>query len=303
MSNQKKNMKYVITGSVGHISRPIVQKLVAAGHSVSVITSNILRTSEIESLGATPLVGSVLDVAFLKKAFSGADAVYTMVPPAFGAADWKKHITTVGQNYAAAIKGSSVKYVVNLSSIGAHLKEGCGPVSGLFGAEKALNELDGVAVVHLRPGFFYYNFYANIGMIKHMGFIGGNYGAGTKLVLVHTDDIADTAADLLLHKSFSGKSVRYISSDEKTTDEVASILGKAIGKPDLKWVDFSDDQSIGGMIQAGLPEEIAKNYTEMGASMRNGSMSADYEKTGQRPSGKISLAEFSREFAAAYSKA
>lgn len=302
MFNPKKNMKYVITGSIGHISRPIVQKLVAAGHRVSVITSNVSRASEIETLGATPLVGSVLDVAFLKKAFSGADAVYTMVPPTFAATDWKKHITTVGQNYATAIQGSSVKYVVNLSSIGAHLKDGCGPVSGLFGVERALNELEGVAVVHLRPGFFYYNFYANIGMIKHMGFIGGNYGAGTRLVMVHTNDIADTAADLLLNTSFSGKSVRYISSDEKTTDEIATILGKAIGKPDLKWVDFSDEQSTGGMIQAGLPEEIAKNYTEMGASMRSGAMSADYEKTGQRPSGKISFAEFAREFAAAYNQ-
>ena len=103
-------MNYVITGSIGNISRPLVQKLVSAGHSVKVISSNESRRKEIESLGAVPLTGSVEDVQFLKKSFAGADAVYTMVPPNFGVSDWKSWIGGIGALYAEAIKQTGVNY-------------------------------------------------------------------------------------------------------------------------------------------------------------------------------------------------
>lgn len=295
-------MKYVVTGSLGNISKPLAERLVAAGHQVTVVSSSPEKAAQIEKLGAKAAIGTVLDVAFLSKTFNGADAVYTMVPPNFGATDWKKHIADVGENYAAAIKVSGVKNVVNLSSIGAHMPEGCGPVSGLYFVEKALNELSGVNVKHLRPGFFYTNFLANLGMIKHAGIIGGNYGEGTTLTIVHPDDIAEVAAHELLALSFSGKSIRYIMSDEKTTHEVGSILGKAIGKPELPWVNFKDEETFGGMVQAGVPEEIAKNYTEMGSAMRSGEMISDYLKNKPAEFGKTKLEHWAPVFAAIYAQ-
>ena len=296
-------MKIVVTGSLGHISRPLVEKLTAAKHEVTVISSNADRKNEIEALGAKAAIGSVSDLAFVTDTFKGADAVYTMVPPTFSASNWKQHIAGIGKIYAQAIAVAGVKNVVNLSSIGAHMPEGCGPVSGLYHVEQALNALEGVNVKHLRPGFFFYNFFANIGMIKHMGIIGGNYGEGTRLVVADTSDIADVAAEELLHLSFEGKSVKYIVSDEKTTDEVASILGKAIGKPDLKWVNFTDADTIGGMLQNGVPEDVAKNYAEMGAAMRSGEMAAEYNKSRAATFGKRNLETFAPVFAAAYNHA
>ena len=295
-------MQYVITGSLGNISKPLAERLTAAGHKVTIISSKSDKVAQIEAIGAKAAIGLVEDILFLTNTFSGADAVYTMVPPNFGSDNWKEYIAGIGENYAAAIKASGVKNVVNLSSIGAHMADGCGPVSGLFFVEKALNALPDVNVKHLRPGFFYPNFLANIGMIKHMGIMGGNYGEGTKLVLVHPDDIAEAAAEELLGLSFSGKSVRYVTSDEKTTVEVAAILGKAIGKPDLPWINFKDEDTIAGMIQAGLSQEIAENYAEMGAAMRSGEMASDY--TLHRPSvfGKTKLEAFAPVFAAIYSQ-
>ena len=293
-------MKYVVTGSLGNISKPLAEKLVAAGHEVTVVSSNPDKAAEIAKLGAKAAIGTVQDVAFLSKTFEGADAVYTMVPPYFGAADWKKHIAAVGENYAAAIKVSGVKNVVNLSSIGAHMPQGCGPVSGLYFVEKALDELNGVNVKHLRPGFFYTNLLANVGMVKHMGIIGGNYGENTVLTLVYPGDIAEVAAHELLALSFSGKSYRYIMSDEKNTREVAAILGEAIGKSDLSWVNFSDDQTIGGMLQAGVPEEIARNYAEMGGAIRSGEMISDYLKNKPAEFGKTKLKDWAPVFASVY---
>ena len=295
-------MKYVVTGSLGNISKPLAEKLVAEGHSVVVISSKAEKAAQIEALGAKAAIGSVEDTGFLTKTFAGADAVYTMVPPNFGAGDWKRHIGSIGENYAAAIKAAGVKNVVNLSSIGAHMPDGCGPVSGLFFVEKAMNGLKGVNVIHLRAGYFFQNFLGNIGMIKHMGIIGGNYGEGAKLSLVHTNDIADAAAKELLEIKFKSKSIRYIVSDEKTTNEVAFLLGKAIGKPDLPWIDFKDEDTLAGMVQAGLPEEIAKNYAEMGAAMRSGEMAVEYNANRPTVFGKTKLEAFAPVFATIYSQ-
>lgn len=295
-------MKYVLIGSLGHVSKPLAEKLIAAGHSVTIVSSNAEKVEQIIALGAKPAIGSVEDVVFLTKTFHGADAVYTMVPPYFGASNWKQYIALTGKNLASAIKSSGVKNVVNLSSIGAHMPEGCGPVSGLHFVEEALNDLDGVNVLHLRAGIFYLNFLSNIGMIKEMGIIGGNYGENTKLTLVHPDDIADIAARELEDLLFKGKNIRYVVSDEKTTSEVAATLGKAIGRPELSWVDFKDSDNFNGMIQAGLPEEIAINFTEMGAAVRSGEMASDYKAHPPLNFGKTKLETFAPYFAAVYAQ-
>ena len=291
-------MKYVITGSTGHISKPLSEQLIKAGHQVTIISSNHDKVKEIESLGAKASIGSVEDVAFLTKIFAGADAVYTMVPPKWDAKNWKEEIHGVGKNYVAAIKAAGVKKVLNLSSVGAHMPKDCGPVSGLHYVEQELNALDGVDVLHLRPAYFYYNLLGNIGMVKHMGIIGGNYG-NVVLPMVHPRDIAAVAAEELLKLDFKGKSIRYIAGDEPNTNEIAKILGEAIGKPDLQWVKFKDEDALNGMLQAGLSQEVAKNYVEMGTAIASGEMSADYNK--HKPAlSPTKLKDFAKEFAAAY---
>jgi uncharacterized protein YbjT (DUF2867 family) len=296
-------MKIIVTGSLGNISKPLAEKLLAENHNVTIISSKADKKPPIKAMGAKAAIGSVDDVDFLTNVFKGADAVYTMVPPFFGASDWKKHIARIGENLATAVKTAGVKYVVNLSSVGAHMPEGCGPVSGLYFTEKALNNLEGVNVKHLRPGFFYTNFYANIGMVKHMGIIGSNYGAGTPMMLADPDDIAAVAAEELTNLAFNGKSIRYIASDERTADEIAKTLGEAIGKPDLNWVEFGDADSLAAMQQNGLPEEVAKNYVEMGTALRSGEMAKEYNANKPVPLQKTKLETFAQKFAGAYSKA
>lgn len=293
-------MKYVITGGSGHISKPLAEKLLAAGHDVTVIGRNAENLKPLTDKGAKAAIGSVDDVGFLTQTFTGADAIYTMVPPNMSVSDLKGYIGQIGANYAEAIKASGVKYVVNLSSIGAHMEDGAGPVSGLHRVEQTLNTLTDVAIKHLRPGSFFTNFYGNVPMIKGMNILGGNYGpANTKLVLVAPVDIAEAAAEELQNLAFSGHSLRYIASDERTAGDVAKVLGSAVGKPELPWIEFSDADNLGGMKGAGLPEEVAKNYTEMGASIRSGAMQEDYWKNKPTLS-KTKLEDFAKDFAGAY---
>ncbi|MBK6827427.1 MAG: NAD(P)H-binding protein [Chitinophagaceae bacterium] len=294
-------MKYVITGAAGNISKPLAEKLLKAGHEVTVISRQEKNIESLISQGAQAAIGSVEDIDFLTKTFTGADAVYTMVPPHFGATDWKAYIGQIGKNFATAIKNSGVQYVLNLSSVGAHLPEGAGPVSGLYRAEQALNELADVKIKHLRPVYFYTNFLASIPMVKHMKIIGSNFGGpGFTMVLTHPDDIAEVAFEELNKLEFTGHSYRYIASDERPTSDIASVIGKAIGQPELPWITFTDEQSLNGLLQAGLPEEIAKNYTEMGHALQSGLFMEDYLINRPAQSGKTKLEDFARQFAAVY---
>ena len=206
-------MKYVITGSAGNISRPLSERLLAAGHEVIVIGRNEEHLKTLTSKGAKAAIGEVEDTAFLKSAFAGADAVYTMYPPQYASMDLNAY-GELAAKYAVAIKANGIKYVVNLSSIGAHMPEGCGPVSGLFRAEQELNKLKEVNVLHLRPGYFFLNFFGNLTMVRDMNVIGNNSGDSTATIfLSHPNDIAEAAAEELLNLSFKGHSVRYLASD------------------------------------------------------------------------------------------
>lgn len=294
-------MKYVITGAAGNISRPLSEKLLQAGHEVTVISRSEKNIESLIQQGARPAIGSVEDPAFLASAFAGADAVYTMVPPYFQASDWKAYIGGIGAHFAKAIREAGVKNVVNLSSVGAHLPEGAGPVSGLYRAEQALNTLTDVNILHLRPVYFYTNLLANIPMVKHMRIIGSNFGGeGFTMVLTHPDDIADVAFAALNGLAFKGHDYVYIASDERPTGDIASVLGKSIGQPELPWVTFTDEQTLGGLLQAGLPEEVARNYAEMGNSIRNGAFMEDYQLKRPAQLGKTKLEDFAVAFAAAY---
>ncbi len=291
-------MKYVVVGSLGNISKPLSEKLIGAGHDVTIITSHQNNVNAIEALGAKAAAGSVEDVQFLNETFKGADAVYTMVPPKWDAQNWKEWIGNIGKNYAAAIKGAGVKFVVNLSSVGAHMPDGCGPVSGLYKVEQALNTLTDVNIKHLRPAYFYQNLLAQVGMIQQAGIMGGNFG-DIVFPIAHPSDITDVAAEELLSLSFTGQSVRYIAGDEVTGTAISSVLGKAINKPDLKWIVFSDEDNLNDLLQVGLSEEVAKNYTEMGTAMRTGEMGEDYQRNKPLFS-KIKLTDFASEFAAVF---
>jgi uncharacterized protein YbjT (DUF2867 family) len=293
-------MKYVITGSLGHISQPVVKNLVAAHHQVVVISSNENKKAEIEALGAIAAIGSVSDAAFINQTFSGADAVYLMIPPNFATTNLMDYQIQVANIYVEAIKLNGVKNVVQLSSIGAHLRQGAGPIDGLAYLETELEKLAVVNVKILRPSYFFYNLFGMIGLIKNAGIMGSNFGnTNEKLVLVHTNEIAEAVTENLLHLNFTGKTVQYIASDECSINEISEVLSNAANKPNTPWVTFSDEDALNGMLQSGLPKTNADGYIEMGKSIREGLLQADYWNN--KPLlGKIKLADFAKEFEAAY---
>jgi uncharacterized protein YbjT (DUF2867 family) len=292
-------MKIVVTGSLGNISKPLALTLLQKGHEVTVISSSADKIKDIEALGAIAAIGSLTDTDFLTETFNGADVLYAMIPPNFATADPLSHYESIGNSYAKAITQSGIKRVVNLSSWGAHLPEGTGMIVGSHRVEEILKKVPGVAITFLRPCSFYNNLYHYVDMIKNAGFIATNFGGEDKVVMVSTQDIATAAAEEI-ERFTTTHQIRYIASDERSCNEVASVLGLAIGKPDLKWLTFTAEQVKENMEKNGVPPQIADLLVELNAAIGSGLMREDYDLHQPAAMGKIKLEDFAKEFAAAY---
>jgi uncharacterized protein YbjT (DUF2867 family) len=297
-------MKITVTGSLGHIGKPLTEELVQKGHRVTVISSKPEKQKEIEALGAIAAIGTVEDIDFLTTSFTGADIVYTMLPPANSYFDphfdLMKYTLSVANNYAKAIQQTSVNRVIHLSSIGAHLEKGSGLILYHRAAEDILNKLSDVNITFMRPVGFYYNLYSFLPVIKNRGFIAANYGADDNLVWVSPMDIAEAIAKEIETPAVRRKII-YVASDELTGNETATILGVAIGKPDLKWILLSNEQWQSGLETAGMNPAIAGGFIEMFAAQHSGLLMEDYYRN-KPVLGKVKMKDFANEFATVYNQ-
>jgi uncharacterized protein YbjT (DUF2867 family) len=300
-------MKIVITGSLGNISKPLTIELVHKGHSVTVISSKAERQRDIEALGAKAAIGSMKDVNFLSVTFKGADIVYLMETwDAVGTifdkeVDFIGGFDEIGNNYKQAIEESGVKRIVHLSSIGAHTNTGTGSLSVHHNVENILKQLPvDVSIKFMRPVGFYNNIFRFMHTIKKQNTIIQCYGGDKKEPWVSPFDIASAIAEEM-ELPFDGRNVRYLASDEVSPNEIAEILGEAIGKPDLKWMVISEEEQLNGMLSFGINEWIAKGFVAMQASQGNGLLYEDYYRN-QPTLGKVKLADFAKDFVAVFNQ-
>jgi len=290
-----------ITGSLGNIGRSLVTLLIAKGHEVTVISHSPERADAIRALAAVPAIGSIEDVNFLANAFAGADAVFLMIPPRFDAADTRGYMLSVADAYVAALSSSGVRHVVNLSSIGAHIPDGPGPTGTNFLIEERLNALSGVNILHLRPGLFYTNFYGSIPVIRHQRVLGNNFSSAVPMLMTDPRDIAEEAARAMDQRDPSGVSICYVVSDEKNGGDIAGMLGRSIGQPELPWIQLADEDLLGGLVANGMSVDAAQVYVVgIGAGLRDQLLFDDYRHGGHRIVGKTRFEDFAREFAAVY---
>ncbi|MCC4227893.1 NAD(P)H-binding protein [Zunongwangia profunda] len=300
-------MKIVLTGSLGRIGKPLTQNLVNNGHSVIVISSKPERQEEIEMLGAKAAIGRMQDVDFLINTFKGADAVYLMIAwDAIGNIfdkniNFPTEFINIAEKYKQSVKQSGVKKVVLLSSIGAHTNQGIGSLSVYKGIEDTMNQLPAdVSIKFMRPVAFYPNLFRFMQSIRTEEAIIQSYGGNTKEPWVSPLDISNVIVEEL-EKPFEGRSFRYIASDEVSPNEVATILGEAIGNRKLKWQTVSAEQLLNGMQVSGMNEWVAKGFIEMQAAQGTGILYEDFYKN--KPElGKVKMTEFTKEFASVYNQ-
>ncbi|UOQ54339.1 NmrA family NAD(P)-binding protein [Hymenobacter cellulosivorans] len=261
----------VVLGATGHIGTHLTHLLLERGHRVTAVARASQRLTALETAGANIQAGSLENTAFLTTVLGTADAAFLMVPPNTGAPDNLAYQAAVGESVAAAGRASGLREAVNLSSIGAELTAGTGPILGVHYQEQRLNAIDGLNVLHLRPAYFMENLLAGIGLIQGMGINGSATRPDVSLPMIATRDIAAYAARVLEAGVPTGKSEQLLLGPrDYTNQEATAIFGRAIGRPELPYVQFPYDQARQGMLGAGLSESMADLYLEMTQSLNEG---------------------------------
>ena len=271
---------YVITGATGHIGSKAAEILLVRGEKVRVIGRDAVSLRPLVNKGAEAAVGDLKDSVFLTGAFSGADAVFAMIPPNYTAPDFRGYQNGIGRSIAGAISKSGVKSVVNLSSQGAELAAGTGPILGLHDQEIRLNGLAGVDVLHLRCTYFMENLLMNIPLINERGIAGSAVRGDRRFAMIATRDIAERVATHLVERDFSGKVVKdLLGQRDLSLEEAIGVIGRRIGWPDLKYVQFPYDDAEKGMMAMGISPDVSRLFIEMSSAMNDGLFAVNRPRT------------------------
>ncbi len=259
---------YVVLGATGNTGKVVAETLPSRGEKVR----GIGRSKErLAATGVEPFVADQTDSGALTKAFEGARAVYFMAPPNPGSPDYLGFQSQAADAAAAALETARVRYAVNLSSYGAQDASGSGPISGLHTVEERLNRVKGLNVLHLRPGYFMENTLPQIDAIKNFGAMMGPVKADAVLPMIATKDIAAAAADSLLKLDFSGHEIRELQGQRDLTyAEAAKIIGAAIGKPDLSYVQAPREQLVPVLQSIGFSQDFTHVFLEMCDAINDG---------------------------------
>jgi uncharacterized protein YbjT (DUF2867 family) len=292
---------YVITGATGHTGTVAADKLLATGAKVRVIGRDSKRLERFAQKGAEAVVADMTDAAALEKAFSGARAVYAVMPPNLSAPDVRAYQERVTDSLASATRNSGIAYAVVLSSTGADKTHGTGPVMGVHGLEKKLQSIDGLNVLSLRCGYFMENLLPQIGVIQSLGFMAGSIRIDVPLPMIATSDIGDAAAESLAKLDFVGMQTReLLGARHVTFGESAKIIGAAIGKPDLAYRQVPASILKLAMMKMGMSSDMVDLHLEMADALNTGHMKSQ-EPRSARNTTATTLETFVAEvFAPAY---
>jgi uncharacterized protein YbjT (DUF2867 family) len=266
---------YVVLGASGNTGHVVAQSLLSKGEKVRVVGRNADHLQFLAAKGGEIFVADLTEAEALKRAFDGAEAAYVMIPPDAKSEDFRAFQERVSDAVANAVQAAEVQNVVSLSSVGADKPSGTGPVVGLHNFEQKLNNVAKLNVLHLRAGYFMENTLPQAAIIRRMGSAVGPLRPDLKLPLIASCDIGKAAAESLLQFNFTGYHTRELQGQRDLDySEAVQIIGKAIGKPDLRYIQAPDNQVQAAMVQMGMSENLAKLILEMARAMNSGEMKA-----------------------------
>jgi len=273
---------FVVTGATGNTGSAVALHLLAEGKKVRAIGRSAQRLQALAKIGGEPFTADLTDTAALTQAFRGAEGVYVMIPPNPGAPRTREYQRSITESIASALENSRVQHAVTLSSIGADKAEGTGPVLGLHDLEQRLNRIAGLNVLHLRAGYFMENVLLQLGVLHETGVMIGALDPDLRLPMIAAHDIGDAAAQALLKGHYGPHESRELFGPEDISKrQVAALIGAAIGKPDLKYVQAPPDQLRSSLLRLRMSEDFVASMLEMWAALNSGHMRALEQRTQQ----------------------
>ena len=278
---------YAIAGVTGHTGRVTADTMQAKGQPIRVIVRDEAKGAAWKGRGAEVAVASVDDEAALTRALSGVKGAYVLLPPDAVTTDFfgsrARMVDAIGR---AAVK-ADLPHLVLLSSIGAQIPKGTGPIAALYQAERSFEKL-GIGTTFVRASYFLENYGGVIPAAKNDGVMPSFLPANFTHPVVTTADIGRTAAQALLDGPRGRRVIELSGPVDVTPADVAAALAELIGHP-VKVVEAPLDGVVPAFKSFGMSQHMAELYGEMYASFINGGIT--WEGTGERVRGSTGLKE------------
>lgn len=271
---------YAVAGVTGNTGKVVADTLIAAGEKVRVIVRDASKGADFAARGAEVAVADLQDEAALARALDGVRGAYLLIPPTMAEPDFYAYQVATGRALAAATKAAKVPHVVFLSSIGAELERGTGPIAGLHPAEAALSSVAaglGTAVTFIRAGYFVENVAGSLGGLAH-GVLPTFFPADLKIDMIATRDIGRVAARALIEGGV-GRQLIELGGPGVSFEDVADAIGEVTGQ--RPQVVSNPVDSMSATLQGyGLPAPVADLYQEMTRAIIAGAIA--YRGEGRR---------------------
>jgi uncharacterized protein YbjT (DUF2867 family) len=263
-------MRIAITTPTGNIGRRLTNLLLdEGGHDLVLLARSPDKLKQEQAKEARVVHGELGDAAYVKKATQGAEALFFLCPPNVGASKYRSYTGQIAKVGADAVKANKIKHTVLLSSVGAHLPQGTGPIAGLYDAEKIFAQAT-QGLTNMRPAWFMENYFWNLDSIKNMNSIFMPVSGDVTLPMIATADIADRAVPLITGQPPSQpKNVSLHGPKDYSLDECAKIIGQGIGK-EVQHVQVTPAQAKEAMMGMGASEGAADTMLEMYAAFQAG---------------------------------
>jgi uncharacterized protein YbjT (DUF2867 family) len=260
-------VKVTVTAPTGNIGNALVEELLSAGVEVTLIARSPEKVKDYAERGARVVRGALEDPGVVEKAVETAGALFWLTPTHLTSTDLRGWQNSLGKVAAGVARSRPEMHVVNLSSVGAHLSEGTGPINGLRDVEKQLNEATR-RVTHLRPTYFMENVLSSLPTIAEHNAIFSTVPAETVMNQVATADIAAAAAEVILGpKPEEPQAIHIMGPEELTYANVAAIVSETLGKK-VQHVTVPAEQLRRALQNMGASDDVAGLFVEMEAAFR-----------------------------------
>jgi uncharacterized protein YbjT (DUF2867 family) len=108
------------------------------------------------------------------------------------------------------------------------------------------------------------NLFMSIAPLRSMGALPGALRADAPMPWIATKDLGEYAASRLAARDFSGSSIQELHGQRDVSmNEAASIVGKAIGKPDLAYMQVPSMMLEAALLSMGLHKKTTQLLIEM----------------------------------------
>jgi uncharacterized protein YbjT (DUF2867 family) len=296
---EKNSMKIAVTTPTGHIGNKLANILLDRKSDVTLIARHPEKVKDLASRGAKVIAGEHSDSTVIEQAVSGSDALFWLTPSEPTSHDPLGLARRMAEAGASVIRKHPDLHVVQLSSAGAFLPSGTGPIVGLYETEEKFRAA-GRNIVSLRPNEFMENVFFSLPTIIEQDSVFTSIPGSVKAPFVATQDIAEFAAEFLLNPIEGHHVVDIVGPQEISWDEWAGIAGQAIGKQ-VRVVTIPGSKLKAGLSQSGMSPEMAALLVEMEEAFPKiqGQFKGD-----QKRIGKVTFQQFARDvFAPGYKRA